>query len=152
MAGKELLKTLIQGNKLIPILAFNLMVNFMPKEPILIDESYQLELTLSCMMLKNDQTYLKNLSMWDLLKYVWPFFIIMHERINKNIKCLTYESLRESCPYFEFFWAAFSLIWSKYGEILKRKYRPEKVRIRTLLTQWVIPSLQSKNIKSLIQK
>ena len=152
MAGKELLKTLIQGNKLIPILAFNLMVNFMPKEPILIDESYQLELTLSCMMLKNDQTYLKNLSMWDLLKYVWPFFIIMHERINKNIKCLTYESLRESCPYFKFFWAAFSLIWSKYGEILKRKYRPEKVRIRTLLTQWVIPSLQSKNIKSLIQK
>ena len=63
LAGKELLKTLIQGNKLIPILAFNLMVNFMPKEPILIDESYQLELTLSYMMLKNDQTYLKNLAM-----------------------------------------------------------------------------------------
>ena len=63
LAEKELLKTLIQGNKLIPILAFNVMGNFMRKEPILIDENYQLELTLSCMMLKNDQTYLKNLAM-----------------------------------------------------------------------------------------
>ena len=62
LAEKERLKTLIQGNKLIPILAFNVMGNFMRKEPILIDENYQLELTLSCMMLKNDQTYFKNLT------------------------------------------------------------------------------------------
>ena len=36
-------------------------------------------------------------------------------------------SLREKCPYSEFFWSAFSRIQSKCGKI-----RPEKLRIRTL--------------------
>ena len=36
-------------------------------------------------------------------------------------------SLREKCPYSEFFWSAFSLNEGKYG--------PEKLRIRTLFTQ-----------------
>ena len=27
-------------------------------------------------------------------------------------------SLRETCPYSEFFWSVFSLLWTEYGEIL----------------------------------
>ena len=88
------------------------MGNFMPQEPILIDENYGLGLT----------------------------------------KTSIYESLGESCPYLEFFWPTLSCIWPDYGEILERKDGPEKLRIRTLFKQWVIPSLQSENIESYIQK
>ena len=38
-------------------------------------------------------------------------------------------SLREKCPYSEFFWFVFSHIWTEYG--------PEKLRIRTLFTQCI---------------
>ena len=29
-----------------------------------------------------------------------------------------YQALRKKCPYSEFFWSAFSRIWTEYGEIL----------------------------------
>ena len=67
-------------------------------------------------------------------------------------KTSIYESLGESCPYLEFFWSTFSCIWPDYGEIIERKDRPEKLRIRALFKQWVIPSVQSKNIENFIQK
>ena len=37
-------------------------------------------------MLQNGQTYLKNLAVYTarFLKYVWPFLIIMHERVNQH--------------------------------------------------------------------
>ena len=40
------------------------------------------KLTLSCIMLKNNQMYFKNLAEWTSqdLKYVWPYFNIMLER------------------------------------------------------------------------
>ena len=53
-------------------------------------------------------------------------------------------SLREKCPYSEFFWSVFFRIWTEYGEATEYlsvfgpnagKYRPEKLRIRTLFTQ-----------------
>ena len=43
----------------------------------------------------------------------------------KNLKI----PLREKCPYSEFFWFAFSRIWTEYEEILQ---------IRTLFTQCII--------------
>ena len=33
--------------------------------------------------------------------------------LTKNI------SLREKCPYSEFLWSVFTLIWTEYGEILR---------------------------------
>ena len=36
--------------------------------------------------------------------------------------------MHEKCPYSEFFWSVFSPNAEKYG--------PEKLRIRTLITQW----------------
>ena len=57
-------------------------------------------------------------------------------------------SLREKCPYSEFFWSVFSLIRTEYGEIRSTnvfefvristnagKYGPEKLKIWTLFTQ-----------------
>ena len=44
-------------------------------------------------------------------------------------------SLREKCPYSEFFWSVFSCIWTEYGEMQSKslgKYGAEKFRIRTL--------------------
>ena len=41
-------------------------------------------LTLSCMMLKNDQTQFENLA-FKILKYVWPVFNIKHEMFKRNI-------------------------------------------------------------------
>ena len=53
-------------------------------------------------------------------------------------------TLREKCPYSEFFWSVISRIWTEYGEMLcispysrnVGKCGPEKLRIRTLFTQW----------------
>ena len=42
-------------------------------------------LTLLCIMLKNGQTYFKNVALWtwqDFLEYVWPFLTIIHQRVN----------------------------------------------------------------------
>ena len=36
---------------------------------------------------------------------------------NLSIKSNTSFTLREKCPYSEFFWSAFSRIWTEYGEI-----------------------------------
>ena len=52
-------------------------------------------------------------------------------------------TLREKCPYSEFFWSVFSRIRTEYGEIRNPnlfsvnvgKCGPEKLRMRTLLTQ-----------------
>ena len=57
-------------------------------------------------------------------------------------------SLREKCPYSEFLFSIFSRIWTKYRKILRisspylsvfspnvGKYRPEKLRMRTLFKQ-----------------
>ena len=48
-------------------------------------------------------------------------------------------TLRKKCPYSEFFWSLFFLIRTEYGEFglsvfspNRRKYGPEKLRIRTL--------------------
>ena len=41
-------------------------------------------LTLSLIMLKNGQTYFKNL-FYRFLKYVWPFFNIMKERAFRKV-------------------------------------------------------------------
>ena len=46
-------------------------------------------------------------------------------------------SLREKCPYSEFFYSIFFSIWTEYGEIRSIKYKPEKQRIRTLFMQCV---------------
>ena len=56
-------------------------------------------------------------------------------------------SLRENCPYSEFFWSVFPLIRTEYGEIRisylsvfspsARKYGPEKLRTRRLFTQYL---------------
>ena len=46
-------------------------------------------LTLSFTMLRNGQTYFKNLAVWNtanFLKYVWTFFNIMNERVNIDTK------------------------------------------------------------------
>ena len=40
---------------------------------------------------------------------------------------LIYVSLRDKCPYSEFFWSVFSRI--------RAQYEPQKLRIRTLFTQ-----------------
>ena len=37
-------------------------------------------------------------------------------------------TLREKCPYLEFFWSVFSHIWTEYGEILR--ISPYSVRMR----------------------
>ena len=49
-------------------------------------------------------------------------------------------TLREKCPYSEFFWSVISRIWTEYGEIPSirpnaGKCGPKKLRIRTLFTQ-----------------
>ena len=49
--------------------------------------------------------------------------------IGKISWCLIKTSMREKCPYSEFFWSVFSLTTGKYG--------PEKLRIWTLITQCV---------------
>ena len=35
----------------------------------------------------------------------------------KNLKKSNESTLRETCPYSEFFWSVFSRIWTEYGEI-----------------------------------
>ena len=49
-------------------------------------------------------------------------------------------TLREKCPYSEFFWSLFSRIWAEYGEIRRiyecGKIRTRKTIIRTLFTQY----------------
>ena len=64
------------------------------------------------------------------------FFNIVDTRLNFclvfnfKIRILRHPSLRVMCPYLEFFWSVFS---SNAG-----KYRPEKLRIRTLFTQCIL--------------
>ena len=43
------------------------------------------------------------------------------------------QELHEKCPYSEFFWSAFSRIWTKYGEI--RSIPPYSVRMRGITYQ-----------------
>ena len=50
-------------------------------------------------------------------------------------------SLREKCPYSEFFWSAFYFL--AYFTILFLKYGPEKLRIKTLFTQCIVQPLLS---------
>ena len=61
----------------------------------------------------------------------------------------SYYSLREKCPYSEFSWSVFPRIRTEHGEIrsispysvrMREKYRPEKLRIETLFTQWLFSS------------
>ena len=48
-------------------------------------------------------------------------------------------SLREKCPYSEFFWSVLSCIRTEYRESPNAgKYRPEKLRMQTLFTQCYI--------------
>ena len=57
--------------------------------------------------------------------------------VTQLVKLQLRVSLPERCPYLEFFWSVFSDIRAEYGEIFgpnAKKYGPEKLRIRTLLT------------------
>ena len=38
-------------------------------------------------MLLNGETYFKNLAVFTFLKYVWPFYNIMHERVKRSYYC-----------------------------------------------------------------
>ena len=50
---------------------------------------FTIMLTLSCIILKNSQTYFKNFATARFLKYVWPLFKIMHERVYSNTELTT---------------------------------------------------------------
>ena len=54
-------------------------------------------------------------SAWDLMPIIYnkPFYVFTHLRRNEI------SSLREKCPYSEFFWSVFSRSRTKYGEILR---------------------------------
>ena len=64
-----------------------------------------------------------------------------------NTKCLNQipnsePTLREMCPYLEFFWYVFSRIRSEYAFCSNAgKYGPKKLRIRTLFEQFQISNL-----------
>ena len=87
---------------------------------------------------QNDQRHFKSLSVFAAWfpRFAWPFWTLC-------IKVLIV-TLREKCPYSEFFWSVFSHICTEYGEILRvslfsqnaGKYRPEELLIRTLFMQW----------------
>ena len=47
-----------------------------------------------------------------------------------------YRTLCEECPYSELFWSVFPRIRTEYSPNAG-KYRPEKLRIRILFTQWI---------------
>ena len=49
-----------------------------------------------------------------------------------NMQGSTQISLREKCPYSEFFRSVFSRIWTEYGEILCISPNTDKLRIRAL--------------------
>ena len=71
---------------------------------------------------QNDQTHFKSLSVFAawFRRFAWPFWTLC-------IKVLIV-TLREKCPYSEFFWSVFSHICTEYGEILR--VSPYSVRIR----------------------
>ena len=50
--------------------------------------------------------FMHNVVKWLNIKYVWPFYNIMHERVKKNIQDSV--TLRKKCPNTEFFWSVFS--------------------------------------------
>ena len=50
---------------------------------------FTIMLTLSCIILKNSQTYFKNFPTARFLKYVCQFFKIMHERVHSNTELTT---------------------------------------------------------------
>ena len=56
-------------------------------------------------------------------------------------------TLREKCPYSEFFWSLFSLIRTEYRYLFwsptARKYGPEKLQIRTCFIQFIFSLKQS---------
>ena len=59
--------------------------------------------------------------------------------VHQQVRLLVRFTVREKCPYSEFFWSVFSRIWTEYGEISvfspnAGKYGPEKLQIRTLFT------------------
>ena len=62
---------------------------------------------------------------------------------NTFIDEIEHISLREKCPYSEFFWFVLFRIRTEYGEYLTvfspnaGKHGPEKLRIRTLFTQFM---------------
>ena len=47
--------------------------------------------------------------------------------------CIIIPSMRENDPYSEFFWSAFSRIWTEFGEILD--ISPYSVRMREITDQ-----------------
>ena len=61
--------------------------------------------------------YVKDVRTWI---FSDPYFPVKKQ----NRRC----SLRKKCPYSEFFWSAFSRIWTEYGEILR--ISPYSVRMR----------------------
>ena len=57
---------------------------------------------------------------------------------------------REKCPYSEFFWSVFIHIRTDYRDVFSPnagKYGPEKLRIRTLFTQWYF-SIKKKSLST----
>ena len=72
------------------------------------------------------------------LDFVWTSY----RGTNILTGSLQEETLREKCPYSDFFWSIFSRIWTFFILYLSvcspnaGKYGPEKLRIRPLFTQW----------------
>ena len=72
------------------------------------------------------------------LDFVW----MSYRGTNILTGSLQEETLREKCPYSDFFWSIFSRIWTFFTLYLSvcspnaGKYGPEKLRIRPLFTQW----------------
>ena len=50
---------------------------------------------------------------------------------SSRINILVTYSLREKCPYSEFFWSAFSRIWTEYGEIRSISLYSVRMREKT---------------------
>ena len=76
---------------------------------------------------------------WNILRTFATENCLICQRFAKLFKLTSYYSLREKCLYSEFFRSVFSCIQTEYGEMRirqnTRKYKPEKLRMRTLFTQ-----------------
>ena len=75
---------------------------------------------------------------WDRHINTWRLRVLL------SLLSPLWHSLREKCPWLEFFWSVFVRIRTKYGEILRispylvrmrQNTEPEKLRIRTLFAE-----------------
>ena len=86
----------------------------------------------------------------DCLCNYWKDTMVQITRLfKKAIHCSWIkDSLREKCPYSEFFWPLFSRIWNEYGEIEWGKIRTRKTSKRTLFMQR-FPFISNRNLRFL---